>query len=158
MKTLLWILAIFVPVYAIAQMASPTPGASPLVPLPLPTPDSNPGLVPTITGLISLARGWQSMGFFVAIATALKYVVDASQLSFIGAPFSKIPVKYQLLVRSFIAAVIALLGFMAGGAPFMTALVAAVETGAGSGFIHEVLADFIPAALPPSGQPPVSGS
>lgn len=147
MKSLLWILVLLAPLCVLAQVV---PTATPLIPVPLPTPDSNPSLIPTITGLISLARGWSSLGLYVALATALKYVVDISQLSFLGAPFAKIPVKYQLLVRAGVSAVIAVLGFVAAGAPIVTAVVAGLGTGAGSGFIHELLVDFAPGALPPA--------
>jgi len=158
MKSFLWILIYLIPVFAFAKTAGvPTPGPSPLIPVPIQPPDSNPSLIPTITGIITLARGWSSLGFFVAVGTALKYLVDISQLSFIGSPLLKLPTKYQLLVRSFIAALIAVLGFIAAGAPIVTAIVAGLGTGAGSGFIHELIADFAPGAQS-SGQSPPSAS
>lgn len=146
MKLVLWVCIIFVPLAVFAQaIGTPVPLPSPgLTPVLLPVPSDSPSLIPTITGLISLARGFSSLGFYVALATALKYLVDVSQLSFLGAPLLKLPVKYQLLVRSGIAAIIAILSFSAAGAPIVIAIVSGLGTGAGSGFIHELLEDLSP--------------
>lgn len=128
-------------------IAAPSPLPLPLpviVPVPLPTPSASPGLIGTVGGLLSLAKGWQSLGVFTAIATALKLITDLGSLSFVGSPLLKLPVEYQLLVKSFVAAIIALLGFMAAGVALPAALPLAIGSAAGSGFIHELIADFFP--------------
>lgn len=156
MKLLLWILVGLLPVVVIAQVV---PGASPQLPIPAPTiipiifatPKPDPSLIPTMLSLMSLAKGWQSMGLYAALAAALKIMAELAKLSFLGNPWAKIPDKYKLLVSSFIGAALVLLGFVAAGAPILAALPAALGSAAGAGFLHEVVQDFFPGlSQPPS--------
>lgn len=84
------------------------------------------------------------MGVYAAIAAGLKLLTDLGSLSLIGSPLLKLPIKYQLLVKSLVAAALAYLGFLIAGVSVGAALPLALGTAAGSGFIHELIADFFP--------------